>query len=213
MTVGKKQKASVSINLIRILLKYLTKCGIDYDAPCKDAGIDALILNDHEARISTQQFDIIWKEAVKKADDINFGLHFGREIANSYLGGNILFSMMTNSATVGNALEIFCRYHTLMEDSILPKMKVGDDFAFFYGNPSIRTLKFPDIYQKPCCAHTFISFAVLRKIIQACWKSGLDIRARKISESIKRFSSFPYYLISRKMNLCLKKIRLTSRFF
>ena len=130
MVVGKKQKASVSINVIRILLKYLTKCGIDYDATCKDARIDALILKDHEARISTKQFDIIWKEAVKKADDINFGLHFGKEIANSYFGGNILFSMMTNSATVGNALEIFCRYHTLMEDSILPKMKVGDDFAF-----------------------------------------------------------------------------------
>ncbi len=130
MIAGKKQKASVSINLIRILLKYLTKCGIDCDAPCKDARIDALILKDHEARISTKQFDIIWKEAVKKADDINFGLHFGREIANSYFGGNILFSMMTNSATVGNAMEIFCRYHTLMEDSILPKMKVGDDFAF-----------------------------------------------------------------------------------
>ena len=131
MVVGKKQKASVSINVIRILLKYLTKCGIDCDAPCKAAGIDALILKDHEARISTKQFDIIWKEAVKKADDINFGLHFGREIANSYFGGNILFSMMTNSATVGNAMEIFCRYHTLMEDSILPKMKVEDDFAFF----------------------------------------------------------------------------------
>lgn len=135
MAAGKKQKASVSINLIRILLKYLTKCGIDCDAPCKDARIDALILKDHEARISTKRFDIIWKEAVKKADDINFGLHFGREIANSYLGGNILFSMMTNSATVGNALEIFCRYHTLMEDAILPKMKVEDDFAFLLWEP------------------------------------------------------------------------------
>ena len=130
MAVGKKQKASVSINLIRILLKYLTKCGIDYDVLCKDARIDAFTLKDHEARISTKQFDIIWKEAVKRVDDINFGLHFGKEIANSYFGGNILFSMMTNSATVGNAMEIFCRYHTLMEDAILPIMKVGDDFAF-----------------------------------------------------------------------------------
>lgn len=112
-----------------MLLKYLAKCGIDTDAPCKNAGIDAVMFKDREARISPRQFDIIWQEAVKKAEDINFGLHFGREMENSYRGGNILFSMMANSATVGNAMDIFCRYHILMEDAIVPKMKVKDDFV------------------------------------------------------------------------------------
>ena len=157
MAVGKKQKASISINIIRILLKYLTKRGIDCDTLCKDARIDASILRDHEARISTKQFDIIWKEAVKKANDINFGLHFGREIANSYFGGNILFSMMTNSATVGNAMEIFCRYHTLMEDAILPKMKVEDDLAFFLWesiDPRFEISR--DISEALLCAYVYI---------------------------------------------------------
>jgi len=177
LTVGKKQNASISINIIRILLKYLTKCGIDYDAPCKDARIDAFILKDHEARISTKQFDIVWKEAVKKTDDINFGLHFGREIANSYLGGNILFSMMTNSATVGNAMEIFCRYHTLMEDAILPKMKVGDDFAFLSWesiDPHFEISRY--ISEALLCAYVYI----IRRITEN--NSGLlEVRFRHSS--------------------------------
>ncbi len=213
MIVGNKQKASVSINLIRILLKYLTKRGIDYSELCKDARIDALILKDHEARISIKQFDIIWKEAVKKADDMNFGLHFGREIANSYFGGNILFSMMTNSATIGNAMEIFCRYHTLMEDAILPIMKVKDDLAFFlWESIDPRFIISRHISEALLCAYVYI----IRRITEN--NSGLlevrfrHSRPKDISEH-KDVFDLPLLFDQPKNELVLEKSTLNLPVF
>jgi len=163
LVVEKKPPASVSINLILILLKHLTKYEIDSDALCKEAGIDPLIFKDHEARISARQFDIIWKEAVEKSNDNNFGLYFGREIADAYFGGNILFSMMTNSATVGSAIGLFCRYHILMEDAILPKIKVKEDRAYLFWesiHPHVDISR--HISEALLCAYVFI----IRRITQ-----------------------------------------------
>jgi len=125
-----KENTSYSVNLLRILVKFMTKNGIDLLNTLEEANIDPLILKDSEARISTHQFNLIWKKALHTKNLPNMGLDFGREIANAYFKGNILFGMMANAPTVGKALEIFCRYHILSEDAILPKVKIKDDLAF-----------------------------------------------------------------------------------
>ena len=61
------------------------------------------------------------------AGDENFGLHFGKDLAANYLRGNILINLMANSATIGNAMKIFCKYHLLMEDAVLPKMAMDEN--------------------------------------------------------------------------------------
>lgn len=128
--IVQKENTSFSINLVRILIKFMSKNGIDLLDALEGAGIDPLVLKDHEARISTHQFNMIWKEASHKINVANMGLHYGQEIANAYFKGNILFGMMANASTVAKALEIFCRYHNLSEDAILPKIKIEDDLAF-----------------------------------------------------------------------------------
>jgi len=95
-----------------------------------DAKIDPSILKDREARISTRKFNMIWEEAVRRIEDANMGLRFGQKIANAYFKGNILSGMMANASNLAKAIEIFCRYHILSEDAILPKMKIKDDLAF-----------------------------------------------------------------------------------
>lgn len=121
---------SVSIHLLRILIKFMAKNGIDIQNSLEEEKIDLLILKDVKARIFAHQFYRIWKTAVCRKDDANIGLHFGREIGNHYFKKNMLFAMMSGAGTVKKALEFFCRYHDLSEDVILPKIKIEGDLAF-----------------------------------------------------------------------------------
>ena len=60
--VFQKEKTSVSINLIRILSKFMAQNGFDLTDILEKAKIDPLILKDPEERISSFQFNIIFPE-------------------------------------------------------------------------------------------------------------------------------------------------------
>lgn len=121
---------SISIYVLRILIKFMAKNGIDIQNSLEEEKIDPLILKDTKARISAHQFYRIWKTAARRKDDANIGLHFGREIGNHYFKKNMLFAMMSGAGTVKKALEFFSRYHDLSEDVISPKLKIEGDLAF-----------------------------------------------------------------------------------
>lgn len=136
-----EQNRSISIYLVRILIRFMAKNGIDLQHSLEEAAIDPLMLKDNAARISVLQFYNIWKIAVRKNNDANMGLHFGREIGNTYFKANLLFGMMAGAGTVKNALALFCRYHALSEDAMLPDIKIKKDLAFLsWKTPS------PDLY-------------------------------------------------------------------
>ncbi len=107
----------------------MAKNGVDLLDAFKDAKIDPLVLKDPEARVSALQFNLIWKKAVQSKHMAHMGLCFGQEIAKAYFRGNILFGLMANADNLGKALEIFCRYHVLSEDAILPKVKFKNNLA------------------------------------------------------------------------------------
>jgi AraC-like DNA-binding protein len=115
---------TVSTALTRVLLRQVARGGQDPDALCARAGVKRELLEDPEARLTGEQFEAIWSVAVRAADDPSFGLGFARELANAWPGGNILFSMMMNCPTVGQAMERFLRYHDIMADAIRPRMRV-----------------------------------------------------------------------------------------
>lgn len=126
--VKNRHRGTVSITLIRILLKYIEKAGFDPVEICGNLGIDISLLMADAERVSDKLFRSIWDEALQLTHDQNFGLHFGKEIAYNYPGGHVLFTAMVNCPTVSDALERFIRYNTLMVQNVIqPKMEMHHD--------------------------------------------------------------------------------------
>jgi AraC-like DNA-binding protein len=115
--------------MISIMLKNAAGTGMNTQAICETVGLTSQILEDPDARIPLRCMGTIWKEVEFKTKDQDFGLHMGDSM-NDYPGGNILFSVMMNCPTVGDALDKFCCYHNLMHDAIQPKLGVTDKLAF-----------------------------------------------------------------------------------
>jgi AraC-like DNA-binding protein len=122
-------KPTVSTMLIHMLTKYLSRQGIDFVTICESAGIPSSVLGKREERVAAEKFFIAWEKARLETEDENFGLHFGKELSENYPGGNFLMHMMANCSTIGNAIQVFCQYHNLMEDAIQPKLSVKKDVA------------------------------------------------------------------------------------
>jgi AraC-like DNA-binding protein len=120
-------KQSTSTRMIRILLKKAAATGINTQGIIETAGLTSEILDDPDARIPLGCLATIWKELTSETKDPDFGLHVGASM-HDYPGGNLLFSVMMNCPTVGDALDKFCRYHNLMVDAIQPKMEVEGMF-------------------------------------------------------------------------------------
>ncbi len=127
--VTKQKETTTSITLVRILLRYITQSGLNANELLGPLDIGFSMVEDTEARISSHQFAAIWQAALKQSKDPDFGLHFGKALADSYTGGHILFNVMKNCPTVGTALEKFCIYHDLMADAIQPVMKLGPPYV------------------------------------------------------------------------------------
>jgi len=119
---------TASVNLINILLKFVADSGKDPYKICEAAGIDPDSLEDTESRVHAKKVFAVWSEAQHQMNDSNFGLHIG-ETMKGYAGGSLLFSVMMNSPTVGEAFEKFCRYHSLMNDAIQPKISMKGEYA------------------------------------------------------------------------------------
>jgi AraC-like DNA-binding protein len=113
---GRKRKdATASSDLAVILLKYASGLGIEIESVCTKVGLDVCTLDEHASRLSVDTFNALWEEIVLRSGDRDFGLHFG-EAGHAFFGGHILFSVMMNCPTVGDALEKLFRYHSLMAD-------------------------------------------------------------------------------------------------
>ena len=135
--MARKYTASVSLDLPRLLLKYAAGAGIDAAQACQQIGLDAAALQAPEGRMSFDQFNALWEAVACRANDSNFGLHFG-ESTPGYSGGHLLFAVMVNCATLGEALERFCRYHSLLADQAPPELHdEGQRLVFTFGQALI----------------------------------------------------------------------------
>ncbi len=111
----RRHKVTASVDMLNILLHYASSRDLDLS---KIKAIAGRALEWHrDSRIPIEQLDAIWKEIVRQSGDPCFGLHLG-ETADRQTSGGILFSVMMNCATVGNALEKQMRYHALSTDLI-----------------------------------------------------------------------------------------------
>ncbi|HES75841.1 MAG TPA: AraC family transcriptional regulator [bacterium] len=123
----KKHPVSASTTLTRILLRYAASLGVDVQTVTHAAGLSASVLDDAQGRVSVEQFNALWDEIAHYINDPDFGLHFG-ETASTNPNGNVLYAVLMNSATVGEALECYFRYHALMLDVLQPQLiQQGDN--------------------------------------------------------------------------------------
>ncbi len=114
---------TVSTDLVRILLGGAPLAQGAVADILEQAGIDPSLLGRSHERIPVQQLVIIWTELERAADDPNLGLHLG-ELRHGLPTGHVLFSVMLNSPSLGQALERYCRYHDIMGDFVKPALVV-----------------------------------------------------------------------------------------
>jgi AraC-like DNA-binding protein len=111
---------TVSTDLVAILVKYAVQTGLDGAKILESAGIDSGELME-SGRIPARRFDIVWTEVEQQTQDPDFGLHFGLAMGQ-YAMGHVLYTVILNSPTVGEALARLCRYHGLMADAVQPRL-------------------------------------------------------------------------------------------
>jgi AraC-like DNA-binding protein len=116
--------ASVSTDLVRLLLEYAATQGLRAGVLLAGAGLDRSTLEDREARVPFARYQALWLAAAEQSADPDFGLHFG-EAARHFPAGHLLGAVMLNSPTVGEALTRFCRLHGLLGDAVAPRLDRG----------------------------------------------------------------------------------------
>lgn len=130
MSAYRAHKISISLDIPRLLLKYVAGLGVEVDDLRRQLGLDEADVLSPTSRLSIEKIDGLWKTVMERVQDPLFGLHFGEAVASSW-GGHILFAVMVNSATLEAALERFCRYHGLLASGAAPRLcDVGANRAF-----------------------------------------------------------------------------------
>ncbi|MBN1429149.1 MAG: AraC family transcriptional regulator [Anaerolineae bacterium] len=113
----RKQRVSVSIALVRILLQYASSRGLDPSIIQTATGLTLDQLENPDTRVPVEQLSNVWRELARRSGDQDFGLHVG-EMGDRLSTGGILSSVMMNCSTVGKALEKLAHYHDLATDFV-----------------------------------------------------------------------------------------------
>ncbi len=206
-------EATVSVALVRIIQKHLARSGVNSSEFCKAAGMDPSILENTEARISMGRFHSIWRRAERMSGGGSFGPRIGKEIAGSYFGGNILFSIMMNCPAVGDAMDKFFRYHDLMEDAVQPKMRLAKGLAYLSWEPYNPALEIP----RPFSEALLVAYIhILRHITE----NGLNLVETRFThprpddvEEYKRIFQSPLLFEQPKNELVIEKSFLETPIF
>ena len=130
---------TASVDLLNILLKFASQLGIDEQTIISECEVDLLAYKFNEARIPFHKFHLIWTFILNRADDPDFGLHFG-EHTHRLLSRHLLFAMMMNCENAEQAIRKNFQYHNLITDIIRPVMKVEKASACLtweMNNPSL----------------------------------------------------------------------------
>ncbi len=116
-------RLTASVDLLNILLQYASKLGMNEQTILSGSGVDLSAYKFNEARIPIQPFHLVWTFILNRANDPDFGLHFG-EHTQKLLGRHLIFAMMMNCENADQAIRKNFQYHNLIMDMIRPVMKV-----------------------------------------------------------------------------------------
>lgn len=105
--------ATVSSGIVRLALEYAARAGLASPDPSAARGAE---------RMTVGEFEALWGRLSARAADPALALHIGEAIAAG-MSGHVLYAVMLNCATLGAALERFCRYHGLLVDGAGPQWR------------------------------------------------------------------------------------------
>jgi AraC-like DNA-binding protein len=134
METRTRRDATTSTDIARVLLRYATTVGLDSEAILRGVDLGRSVVEDAEARIPVEQFNAIWQEIARRAQDQNLGLHVG-EAAPYLLRGHVLLSVMMNCPTVQSAIEKVDRYHGLLADFVRLRLTQQKSYAYLTWEP------------------------------------------------------------------------------
>lgn len=145
------KRAEISMPMIRTLLSSLMQQGIDADRFLAALGLTHQIVDGTENRIDISVYDRAQEIAVEMLDDPALGLHMGEQTNPSSLG--VLGHMLMTAATIGDALKLFFKYHSLISDSEPSSIQVEGEHA-------ILTYNFPR--STPLCNRIRAEFGLVQ---------------------------------------------------
>ncbi len=121
-------RGTISTDLVRLLLASARLPDEQLTAILQLAGMDRAQLDAPHVRLPARHLAVIWSALERGAGDPDLGLHLG-ELRHGLPSGHVLFSVLANSPTLGQALERYCRYHDLMGDMVQPVLDRPADGA------------------------------------------------------------------------------------
>lgn len=151
-------RTTVSALMIRLLKTYAESKGVDFNKAAARCHFNPDVLESSRARIPGEMFKTLWQVIQSKTRDPHPGINFGRLMAEHYPAGSVLFTLMLNSPTIENALEVLVRYHRIMSDLIQPQFEIKGDLTHLFWDT--RPIDFKDNPQLSeavvCTYHTLL---------------------------------------------------------
>lgn len=116
--------------------------GLDLDHICRKAGIDTAAFKETGVRVSFFQIVELWDLIEKNSMDDNFGLHVGEKMVS--FSGHVLFLLLSNAPTLKDAVDMFCRYWSLLTDIHVPHFRVNKkqaELSIYYNTKGLSIFR------------------------------------------------------------------------
>src|SRR4051794_29025559 len=96
--------ALIGVSLVRALVDEVDRAGHDGRALLRAAGIEAGVLEDPDARIETEPYDLLQQLALRTTGDAALGLHMGEHASVSAF--SVAGQMASQSSTLREAIDV-----------------------------------------------------------------------------------------------------------
>ncbi|HVL01706.1 MAG TPA: AraC family transcriptional regulator [Dongiaceae bacterium] len=115
--------------LIRTVLGSLMRKGVDADAFLRDLQLEQTALQDPSRRIDLAVYDQVQERAMQVLGDPALGLHMGEHTSPNTLG--LLGYLLLSAPTLGDAIEQWMHFHSLVSDAEPSRLHVQNDTVLF----------------------------------------------------------------------------------
>lgn len=116
----------ISVSKLSTLFEFVEKFDISPNILLESVDLQPKIFDSPENVITLDQYNTLTKKAASLTNDEYFGLHQG-ELFKRF--SNIISYTMMNCSTIGEAMEKFCKYQSVMDNGESFEMKIGEELA------------------------------------------------------------------------------------
>lgn len=118
---------TVSVRSVLPVLGRLRVLGVEVEAVLAAAGTSGGALSSADGRIPHELALAVWREAVRRSGDADFGIHAAEQIRPGAF--DVLDYAMRSSATLGEGIDRLVRYHRILHDAAVVRLRVTGERA------------------------------------------------------------------------------------